>query len=198
MSKEIGRTVGGKRIAWLIALIAAFAVFAVFASGWRPAHAQETVPTDAIMASSTGFSGQITQLVDPSHLPQISSTEISGATIRSDILTVGVLITTEAANAPYALVDKPRRLVNLQDWMGGAYFAFFSSNKFPSWVFLGSVMSIATIMVLITRNRKGDLGGARFHGSMTRGHAQMHLAQVLGNAILRRCCWPAPRSYAVT
>lgn len=39
MSKEIAQTVGGKRIAWLIAIVAAFAVFAMVSSQFRSASA---------------------------------------------------------------------------------------------------------------------------------------------------------------
>ncbi|HEX5911892.1 MAG TPA: hypothetical protein VFY54_02045, partial [Rubrobacter sp.] len=34
MTKEIAQTVGGKKIAWLLAILAAFAVFATLGSRW--------------------------------------------------------------------------------------------------------------------------------------------------------------------
>ena len=42
MSKEIAQTVGGKRIAWLVAIIAAFVVFATVGSQFRSAEATPT------------------------------------------------------------------------------------------------------------------------------------------------------------
>ena len=39
MSKEIAQTVGGKRIAWLVAILAAFVVFATVGSQFRSAEA---------------------------------------------------------------------------------------------------------------------------------------------------------------
>ncbi|MEO6043529.1 MAG: hypothetical protein ABIQ47_06375, partial [Tepidiformaceae bacterium] len=39
MSKEIAQTVGGKRIAWLVAIVAAFVVFATVGSQFRSAEA---------------------------------------------------------------------------------------------------------------------------------------------------------------
>lgn len=44
MSKEIAHTVGGKRVAWLIAIVAAFAVFATLATQWRESSAAEPAP----------------------------------------------------------------------------------------------------------------------------------------------------------
>ena len=42
MSKEIAQTVGGKRIAWLVAILAAFVVFATVGSQFRSAEATVT------------------------------------------------------------------------------------------------------------------------------------------------------------
>ena len=44
MSKEIAQTVGGKKIAWLIAIVAAFAVLATISSQWRKSEAAELAP----------------------------------------------------------------------------------------------------------------------------------------------------------
>lgn len=56
MSKEIAQTVGGKRIAWLIAIIAAFAVLATIGSQWRSASAAELSSGDnsqTVLASTS-------------------------------------------------------------------------------------------------------------------------------------------------
>jgi hypothetical protein len=39
LSKEIAQTVGGKRIAWLLAIVAAFAVMATLGTQWRSSEA---------------------------------------------------------------------------------------------------------------------------------------------------------------
>lgn len=52
MSKELAQTVGGKRVAWLIAILAAFAVMAALGSQWRGARAD--LPTTSISVSQSG------------------------------------------------------------------------------------------------------------------------------------------------
>ncbi|PFG73493.1 hypothetical protein [Tepidiforma thermophila] len=55
MSKELAQTVGGKRVAWLIALLAAFAVAAALGSQWRTSSA--ALPSTTAVISSTGGTG---------------------------------------------------------------------------------------------------------------------------------------------
>jgi hypothetical protein len=68
LSKEIAQTVGGKRIAWLIAIIAAFAVFATVGSGWRSASASELSSADnsqtVLMPSTASTSADSVNLPD--------------------------------------------------------------------------------------------------------------------------------------
>ncbi|MEO8541305.1 MAG: hypothetical protein ABI577_16305, partial [bacterium] len=49
MSKEIAQTFGGKRIAWLIAIVAAFAVFATLGTQWQKSDAALLVGTPTIV-----------------------------------------------------------------------------------------------------------------------------------------------------
>ena len=51
MSKELAQTFGGKRVAWLIAILAAFAVVAALGSQWRGARAD--LPTTNISVSQS-------------------------------------------------------------------------------------------------------------------------------------------------
>lgn len=51
MSKEIAQTVGGKRIAWLLAIVAAFAVMATLGTQWRGASA--ALPSASVTVSQT-------------------------------------------------------------------------------------------------------------------------------------------------
>ncbi|HQZ86982.1 MAG TPA: hypothetical protein PLB21_15320, partial [Actinomycetota bacterium] len=51
MSKEIAQTVGGKRIAWLLAIIAAFAVMATLTTQWRSSSA--ALPTTAVTVTQS-------------------------------------------------------------------------------------------------------------------------------------------------
>ncbi|QFG03093.1 hypothetical protein [Tepidiforma bonchosmolovskayae] len=51
MSKELAQTVGGKRVAWLIAILAAFAVMAALGSQWRGASAQLPLTTTNVTQS---------------------------------------------------------------------------------------------------------------------------------------------------
>lgn len=51
MSKEIAQTVGGKRIAWLLAILAAFAVMATLGTQWRGASA--ALPSASVTVSQT-------------------------------------------------------------------------------------------------------------------------------------------------
>jgi hypothetical protein len=53
LSKEIAQTVGGKRIAWLIAILAAFAVFATLSMQSNEAHADVSSITCVPAAGST-------------------------------------------------------------------------------------------------------------------------------------------------
>lgn len=67
MSREITQTVGGKRIAWLIAIIAAFAVFVTLATEWSSASAaslSEPVDSQAISPSTNDLSTPNTNLPD--------------------------------------------------------------------------------------------------------------------------------------
>ncbi|MBK9341541.1 MAG: hypothetical protein IPN07_00540 [Dehalococcoidia bacterium] len=52
MSKEIAQTVGGKRIAWLIAIVAAFAVMATLGTQWQKSEA--ALPTAAVTLTGGG------------------------------------------------------------------------------------------------------------------------------------------------
>lgn len=70
MSKELAQTVGGKRVAWLIALLAAFAVMAALGSQWRTSSASVTggdwqitgpwVNNNCTGAAPTNFTGTAT------------------------------------------------------------------------------------------------------------------------------------------
>lgn len=51
MSKELAQTVGGKRVAWLIAILAAFAVMAALGSQWRGSEA--AMPTTSFTISQS-------------------------------------------------------------------------------------------------------------------------------------------------
>jgi len=55
LSKELAQTVGGKRTAWLIAILAAFAVFATVATQWRGADA--IVPSTTITITDGSSAG---------------------------------------------------------------------------------------------------------------------------------------------
>lgn len=59
MSKEIAQTVGGKRIAWLLAILAAFAVMATLASQWRSSEAAfPTISAAVTLDDTTPAPGQ--------------------------------------------------------------------------------------------------------------------------------------------
>jgi len=50
LAKEVAQTVGGKRIAWLIAILAAFAVFATLGNQWGPEGAKATISNTTLTA----------------------------------------------------------------------------------------------------------------------------------------------------
>jgi len=67
LSKEIAQTVGGKRIAWLLAIVAAFAVLATLATQWSSASAAslpEPADSQAISPSTNDLSTPNTNLPD--------------------------------------------------------------------------------------------------------------------------------------
>ncbi len=57
MSKEIAQTVGGKRIAWLLAIVAAFAVMATLASQWRSSSAALPATTVTVTQTTSSTTG---------------------------------------------------------------------------------------------------------------------------------------------
>jgi len=59
LSKEIAQTVGGKKVAWLIAIVAAMAVLATLGTQWRGASADTTGFTTTV---SGGFAGPTAQV----------------------------------------------------------------------------------------------------------------------------------------
>ncbi len=101
-NKEIAQTVGGKRFAWLVAIIAAFAVFATIGSQWRHASASELSPADnsqtVLMPSTASTSA------DSVNLPDIrGSTDGAIATVANFTEVVGSTVST--VNVP--LIAEP-------------------------------------------------------------------------------------------
>jgi len=89
LSKEIAQTLGGKRIAWLIAIVSAFVVFATIGSSWSAASAAEL---NAVNNSQTAVASNASVSVNPSmNLP-----DIRGSTIEAVHFVVNsVVITTD-------------------------------------------------------------------------------------------------------
>ncbi len=57
MSKEIAQTVGGKRIAWLLAILAAFAVMATLGTQWRSSSAALPATTVTVTQTTSSTTG---------------------------------------------------------------------------------------------------------------------------------------------
>ncbi len=88
MSKEIAQTVGGKKIAWLIAILAAFAVFATLGSRFETRQASATVTT----VSFTCAGGETANCADVTGGNTLTYTGVATSTGANGTMTVSITI----------------------------------------------------------------------------------------------------------
>ncbi|WBL34758.1 hypothetical protein O0235_08110 [Tepidiforma flava] len=103
MSKELAQTVGGKRVAWLLALLAAFAVVAALGTQWRKSDA--ALPTTQLALSQSPASpGSINPGATITYTLNIqtSAPNTVGAVVLTVTLPSGVQTSTSAVTCPPA------------------------------------------------------------------------------------------------
>jgi hypothetical protein len=110
LSKEIAQTVGGKRIAWLLAILAAFAVMATLTAQWRTSEATPT-------AASYGLSGPFTD----NTCTTAATAVLSGATVY-------YCIEKDASDATFA---NPLA-ITVGDATGITFTGVYNSNSGPT------------------------------------------------------------------
>jgi hypothetical protein len=112
LSKEIAQTVGGKRIAWLIAILAAFAVMATLGTQWNKSEA--VMPTTTIsLAQSPAGGGSVNpgQTITYTMTTSTTGVNTNGVVVMTVNLPTGVQNATSAVTCP-----SPAGGVN---WTGG-------------------------------------------------------------------------------
>ncbi|GMV85728.1 MAG: hypothetical protein AMXMBFR80_15830 [Dehalococcoidia bacterium] len=101
MSKEIAQTVGGKRIAWLLAILAAFAVMATLGTQWNKSDA--AMPTTTIsLAQSPAGPGSVNpgQTITYTMTTSTTGVNTNGVVIMTVNLPTGVQNATSAVTCP--------------------------------------------------------------------------------------------------
>ncbi|MBE0609785.1 MAG: hypothetical protein IH609_10420, partial [Dehalococcoidia bacterium] len=105
MSKEIAQTVGGKRIAWLLAILAAFAVMATLGTQWN--KSQAALPATTItLAQSPAGGGSVSPGQTVTYTVNLSTTGVNtnGAVVISVVLPAGLQTATSTGTCPAAAV----------------------------------------------------------------------------------------------
>jgi hypothetical protein len=101
LSKELAQTVGGKRVAWLLALLAAFAVVAALGTQWRGSDA--AMPTTSLTLSQTPASpGNINPGATITYTTDLDTSGVNtnGAVVLTVTLPSGVQNATSTVTCP--------------------------------------------------------------------------------------------------
>lgn len=101
MSKEIAQTVGGKRIAWLLAIVAAFAVMATLGTQWNKSEAALPATTISLAQSPAG-GGSVNPGQTVTYTVNLSTTaaNTNGAVVISVVLPAGLQTATSSGTCP--------------------------------------------------------------------------------------------------
>lgn len=154
MSKELAQTVGGKRVAWLIALLAAFAVAAALGSQWRGSEA--AMPTTTFTLSQSPASPGP---VNPGALITYTATLSTMGTNTNGPVVMTVNLPSGVQTATSTVVSCPAPGTGGVTWASGGN-GTSTLTCTSSGVLTSSISVGGTMVVTVNAGASGSVGTA--------------------------------------